>query len=382
MSSSSTTRIGVVGAGQLARMLQPEVSALGAQLIVLDPSSHAPACANADGVVVAGYHDPEGLRALAAQCDVLTVELEDVGVQTLAEIRDAGTPVYPDPDLIATIRDKFLQKSAYRSLGIPSSEFAAVDPSRPEDFEAFGYPLVQKTRTGGYDGRGVAVLRGPEDWHKRLDAPSFVERMVEFTMEVGVMVARTRDGEVRAFEPTEMVLDPQLNLLDLLVAPARLDPEQNQAARALACDVIEKLDGVGVFGVELFLTPDGEFLVNEIAPRAHNSGHHSIEACQTSQFGQQARILLGLPLGSVEQPKPAALVNLIGEEGWSGETQVLGLDQALAIEGVSVHLYGKQECRAGRKMGHFSVTADTHEQALERAHRAKQLLKIKGRDPA
>lgn len=382
MSSSSTTRIGVVGAGQLARMLQPEVSALGAQLIVLDPSSHAPACANADAVVVAGYHDPEGLRALAAQCDVLTVELEDVGVQTLAEIRDAGTPVYPDPDLIATIRDKFLQKSAYRSLGIPTSEFAPVDPSRPEDFEAFGYPLVQKTRTGGYDGRGVAVLRGPEDWHKRLDAPSFVERMVEFTMEVGVMVARTRDGEVRAFEPTEMVLDPQLNLLDLLVAPARLDPEQNQAARALACDVIEKLDGVGVFGVELFLTPDGAFLVNEIAPRAHNSGHHSIEACQTSQFGQQARILLGLPLGSVEQPKPAALVNLIGEEGWSGETQVLGLDQALAIEGVSVHLYGKQECRAGRKMGHFSVTADTHEQALERAHRAKQLLKIKGRDPA
>ncbi len=376
------TRIGVVGGGQLARMLQPEVTALGAQLIVLDPAENAPARANADGFVQAGYHDLQGLQQLAAQCDVLTVELEDVGVEALAQIRDAGTPVFPDPDLIALIRDKFLQKSAYRTLGIPTSDFVEVDPQSPQEFADFGYPLVQKTRTGGYDGRGVAVLRSEQDWDKRLDAPSFVERMVDFTMEVGVMVARTQDGQTRAFAPTEMVLDPELNLLDLLVAPARLTEAQNQAAQALACEVVEKLEGVGVFGVELFLTPEGEFLVNEIAPRAHNSGHHSIEACQTSQFGQQARILMGLPLGSVAQASPASLVNLIGEEGFSGPTQVVDLDKTLAIDGVTVHLYGKTDCRSGRKMGHLSVIAPTHEQVLELAHQAKQTLKIKGQYPA
>lgn len=380
MTQASPIRVGVVGGGQLARMLQPEITALGAQLVVLDPALNAPALANADNFVQAGYHDESGLKALAAQCDVLTVELEDVGVETLVEIRDGGTPVYPDPDLIATIRDKFRQKAAYKALDIPTSDFVEVDCNRPEDFAAFGYPLVQKTKTGGYDGRGVAVLRSAQDWDKRLIGDTFVERLVEFEMEVGVMVARTASGEVKAFEPTEMVLDPELNLLDLLLAPARLTPQQREAACTLACDVIEKLDGVGVFGVELFLS-DGQFWVNEIAPRAHNSGHHSIEACQTSQFGQQARILLGLPLGSVDQPRPAALVNLIGEPGYSGPTQVHGLADVLALPGVSVHLYGKSQCRGGRKMGHLSVVADSHEAALDIAGQAKTLLKIQGANP-
>ena len=240
--------------------------------------------------------------------------------------------------------------------------------------------MVQKTQTGGYDGRGVQVLRSPADFEKRLREPSFVERLVDFQMEVGVMVARTPEGDVIAFEPTEMVLDPELNLLDLLLAPARLTETQRQAARQLACDVIEKLGGVGLFGVELFLTADGTFSVNEIAPRAHNSGHHSIEACQTSQFGQQARILLGLPLGSVAQPRPGAMVNLIGAAGYTGATEVLGLQEALALDGVSLHMYGKAECRPGRKMGHFSVVCDNVEQVLNTAQRAKSILSVKGVD--
>ena len=374
------TRIGVVGGGQLARMLQPELTALGAQMIILDPDLNAPASANADGQVQGAYHDSAALFELAQQCDVLTVELEDVGVETLAQIRDQGTPVYPDPDLIALIRNKYQQKCAYKKLGIPTSDFVEVDPEDPLAFEAFGYPLVQKTQTGGYDGRGVQVLRSAEDFEKRLREPSFVERLVEFQMEVGVMVARTPEGDVIAFEPTEMVLDPELNLLDLLLAPARLTETQRQAARQLACDVIEKLGGVGLFGVELFLTADGTFSVNEIAPRAHNSGHHSIEACQTSQFGQQARILLGLPLGSVAQPRPGAMVNLIGAAGYTGATEVLGLKEALALDGVSLHMYGKAECRPGRKMGHFSVVCDNVEQVLNTAQRAKSILSVKGVD--
>ena len=374
------TRIGVVGGGQLARMLQPELTALGAQMIILDPDPNSPASANADGQVLGAYHDSAALFELAQQCDVLTVELEDVGVETLAQIRDQGTPVYPDPDLIALIRNKYQQKCAYKRLGIPTSDFVEIDPDDPSAFEAFGYPLVQKTQTGGYDGRGVQMLRSAEDFEKRLREPSFVERLVEFQMEVGVMVARTPEGDVIAFEPTEMVLDPELNLLDLLLAPARLTETQRQAARQLACDVIEKLGGVGLFGVELFLTADGTFSVNEIAPRAHNSGHHSIEACQTSQFGQQARILLGLPLGSVAQPRPGAMVNLIGAAGYTGTTEVLGLQEALALEGVSLHMYGKAECRPGRKMGHFSVVCDSVEQVLNTAQRAKNILSVKGAD--
>lgn len=374
------TRIGVVGGGQLARMLQPELTALGAQMIILDPDPSSPASANADGQVLGAYHDSLALFELAQQCDVLTVELEDVGVETLAQIRDQGTPVYPDPDLIALIRNKYQQKCAYKRLGIPTSDFVEIDPDDPSAFEAFGYPLVQKTQTGGYDGRGVQVLRSAEDFEKRLREPSFVERLVEFQMEVGVMVARTPEGDVIAFEPTEMVLDPELNLLDLLLAPARLTETQRQAARQLACDVIEKLGGVGLFGVELFLTADGTFSVNEIAPRAHNSGHHSIEACQTSQFGQQARILLGLPLGSVAQPRPGAMVNLIGAAGYTGATEVLGLQEALALDGVSLHMYGKAECRPGRKMGHFSVVCDSVEQVLNTAQRAKNILSVKGAD--
>ena len=374
------TRIGVVGGGQLARMLQPELTALGAQMIILDPDPNSPASANADGQVLGAYHDSAALFELAQQCDVLTVELEDVGVETLALIRDQGTPVYPDPDLIALIRNKYQQKCAYKRLGIPTSDFVEIDPDDPSAFEAFGYPLVQKTQTGGYDGRGVQLLRSAEDFEKRLREPSFVERLVEFQMEVGVMVARTPEGDVIAFEPTEMVLDPELNLLDLLLAPARLTETQRQAARQLACDVIEKLGGVGLFGVELFLAADGTFSVNEIAPRAHNSGHHSIEACQTSQFGQQARILLGLPLGSVAQPRPGAMVNLIGAAGYTGTTEVLGLQEALALEGVSLHMYGKAECRPGRKMGHFSVVCDSVEQVLNTAQRAKNILSVKGAD--
>ena len=374
------TRIGVVGGGQLARMLQPELTALGAQMIILDPDPNSPASANADGQLLGAYHVSSALFELAQQCDVLTVELEDVGVETLAQIRDQGTPVYPDPDLIALIRNKYQQKCAYKKLGIPTSDFVEVDPNDPGAFEAFGYPLVQKTQTGGYDGRGVQVLRSPADFEKRLREPSFVERLVDFQMEVGVMVARTPEGDVIAFEPTEMVLDPELNLLDLLLAPARLTETQRQAARQLACDVIEKLGGVGLFGVELFLTADGTFSVNEIAPRAHNSGHHSIEACQTSQFGQQARILLGFPLGSVAQPRPGAMVNLIGAAGYTGATEVLGLQEALALDGVSLHMYGKAECRPGRKMGHFSVVCDNVEQVLNTAQRAKSILSVKGVD--
>lgn len=369
--------IGVVGGGQLARMLQPEITALGGKVWVLDPDPHAPAVANADGFVQGGYHDEAALEALARQVDVITVELEDVGVSCLAEISKAGTPVLPQPELIALIRDKLTQKQAYARLGLPTTDFVDVDFNDESAFEAFGYPLVQKARTGGYDGRGVAVLKGPEDFNNRLKVPCYIERLATFTQEVAVMVARGADGTMGVFDPVEMVADPQLNLLDLLLSPARLPPSQIQAAKDLAAETVVALDGVGLFGVELFVTPDG-LLINEIAPRAHNSGHHTIEAAQTSQFGQQARLLCGLPLGSVAQPRPSALVNLVGAPGYVGETRVEGVQDLLAQPGVTLHLYGKQSCRPGRKMGHVSVVDDEIDAVLAVARRVKAQIKVRG----
>ena len=369
--------IGVVGGGQLARMLQPEITALGGRLVVLDPDPNAPAVANADAFVQGGYHDVAALQALADQVDIITVELEDVGVETLQAIYGAGTPVLPQPQLIALIRDKLTQKQAYQRLGLPSSAFVEVDCDDAEAFESFGYPLVQKARTGGYDGRGVAVLNSAADFENRLRVPCYIEKKADFSVELAVMVARGQDGEVSVFEPVEMVVDPDLNLLDLLLSPPRVPADIKAAAQTLAQQTIEALQGVGLFGVELFVTPDG-LLINEIAPRAHNSGHHTIEAAQTSQFAQQARLLMGLPLGATEQPSTAALVNLVGAPGFSGPTQVEGANALLALPGVTLHLYGKTQCRPGRKMGHLSVVGRNVESVLELARQAKTLITIRG----
>jgi 5-(carboxyamino)imidazole ribonucleotide synthase len=377
-------RVGIVGGGQLARMLVRAASRLGCECVVLDPYEHSPAGHVAARQIVGRFDDPAKLRELVEACEVTTFDLEDVDAGVMQALVDEGNVVHPAPSLLATIQDKLLQKRAFESAGIPVSPFVEVDPADTDAFADFGYPLVQKARRGGYDGRGVAVLRSADDLDGVLPVPSFVERFIPCEKELAVMVARSEAGDARAYPVVEMTFKEGANVLDALFAPARVADDVAERAQALARRCVEALDGVGVFGVELFYSPDGdeELIVNEVSPRTHNSGHYTIEACLTDQFEQHLRAVLGLPLGATEQMWPAVMINLLGEAGASGPAWVEGLDEALATDGVSVHLYGKTETRPGRKMGHITVVDSDLEAASKKAARVAGVMRVTAKEKA
>lgn len=370
-------KLGIIGGGQLGKMTAVEAKKLGLQVIILDPAPNSPAGQIADHQIIGSFTDPEKLRELVEQCDVTTYDIEHIDTTVMQEIAAQGAQIHPSPKLLEIIQDKLVQKEVLSAAGLPVPEFLRLDAPDAAAFAEFGYPLAQKARKGGYDGRGVALLHGPADFDKALPGLCMVERLVDVEQELAVMVARGLDGEVCAYPVVEMVFDPRANILDLLLAPARIPKEVAAEAQALAIRTVEALDGVGVFGVELFLSRKGELLVNEVAPRPHNSGHYTIEACVTCQYEQHLRAITGLPLGSTDQLRPAAMINLLGEPGYSGPPVVEGLRQALAIPGVSVHIYGKEETRPFRKMGHVTVLDEDLERARLKALRVKDLLKIK-----
>ncbi|NKN32751.1 5-(carboxyamino)imidazole ribonucleotide synthase [Marichromatium bheemlicum] len=375
-------RIGIVGGGQLGRMMAKAAKRIGCTCVVLDPQPNSPAAQIAGQQIVGHYHDPAKLRELAEASDVLTFDIEDIGTETLIELEQEGHAIYPAPGVLALIQDKLTQKQALEAAGIPTAAFEPMPEPTAEAFAAFGYPLVQKARRGGYDGRGVSILKGPEDFERHLPVPSLVERFVPASKEVAVLVARGRDGECRCYPPVEMCFRAGENVLDLLLAPAAISETEAEAARALAVRTVEALGGIGVFGVEMFLTEDGSLLVNEVAPRTHNSGHHTIEACVTDQFEQHLRAVVGLPLGTTDQLVPAAMINLLGAPGYRGRPVISGMAEALAIPGVCVHLYGKAHTSPFRKMGHVTVLDTDIEQAREKALRVRELIEITGEEQA
>jgi len=373
-------RIGIIGGGQLGRMMVAAAKRIGFVCTVLDPTPNSPAGQVSGHQIVGHYHDPAVLRELVESCDVTTFDIEDIDAETLSTLSRAGHRIFPCPGLLADIQDKLRQKQALVDAGIPTADFVPADVPDADAFAAFGYPLVQKARRGGYDGRGVQVMQGPEDFGRHLPVPSLIERFIPAERELAVMVARGQDGETRSYPPVEMCFRAGENILDMLLAPARVPAHIAAAARALAVDTVEALAGVGIFGIELFQTADGGLLVNEVAPRTHNSGHYTIEACITDQFQQHLRAITGLPLGSTDLLVPAAMINLLGEPGFAGRPVIRGLRQALAIPGVSVHLYGKATTRAHRKMGHVTVLDSDIEQARAKAERVRDLIRIEGEE--
>jgi len=373
-------RIGIIGGGQLGRMMVRAARSLGCTCVVLDPTPNSPAGQVAGHQIVGNYHDPAALRELAESCDVTTFDIEDIDTHTLIELSRAGRQIFPCPGLLADIQDKLRQKQVLTEAGIPSAEFAAADQPDAAQFQRFGYPLVQKARRGGYDGRGVQVMQDAADFERHLPVPSLIERFVPAQMELAVMVARGQDGATRCYPPVEMCVRAGENILDMLLAPARIPAAVAEAARRLATETVQALAGVGIFGIEMFLTKNGELLVNEVAPRTHNSGHYTIEACMTDQFEQQLRAITGLPLGAVDLLAPAAMINLLGAPGFGGRPIIRGLRAALAISGVSLHLYGKATTRAHRKMGHVTVLDQDIEQAREKAERVRDLIRIEGEE--
>lgn len=373
-------RIGIIGGGQLGRMMVRKATQLGFSAIVLDPTPNSPAGQVAGHQIVGDFFDAAKLRELAELSNVTTFDIETIDSQALEALLAEGFSILPSPHLLAVIQNKLTQKQLLADNGIATGKFIELEEPGPAALAEFGYPLVQKAQRGGYDGRGVEIFRDSKP-DRILPVPSLLEEYIDCEKELAVMVTRGVDGQTRVYPVVEMVFDTEANILDQLVAPARLTSEQTEAAQKLAVDTVDAIEGVGVFGIELFLAKDGRLLVNEIAPRTHNSGHYTIEACVTDQFEQQIRAITGLPLGSTEQLRPAVMINLLGEPDYTGRTVVEGLDNALAIDGVAVHIYGKAESRPMRKMGHVTIIDNTIEQASAKAEQVRAQLKIRGERP-
>lgn len=372
-------KIGILGGGQLGRMLLQAAFNYPVELHVLDPDPQAPCAAATPHFKTGSLQDEATVYAFGKQVEVLTIEIENVNVTALKRLQDEGVKVYPQPGVIEIIQDKRRQKQFFLENGIPTAPFVLIDhPEQLHEHEHF-LPAFMKVGKGGYDGRGVMSLRTPADFAEAFEAPSLLEKAADIEKEISVIVARNASGEVRAFPPVEMVFDPQLNLVDYLLSPAQLPQDTAAEAQAIACRLIEALGMVGILAVEMFWNRDGSLWVNEVAPRPHNSGHHTIEANYTSQYEQHLRAITGMPLGCPDSRCPAAMVNLLGEAGHYGAVYYRGLKRALARKGVYVHLYGKAETKPGRKMGHVTII-DSDTDSLQTTIRyIKEVLKVESR---
>jgi len=366
--------IGVLGGGQLGRMLAQAVKRLGGRIHVYEPQAKCPAGAVADKEVNASYDDIAALAAFARECDVVTYEFENVPSAPLRAIEEL-TKLRPHWRVLETAQNRSREKNWLKQNGFPHARFAEV--SAAGDLSAgireVGVPCVVKTADFGYDGKGQLKVMTAEDIPAALKRfagqPVVIEQFVDFACEVSAVVARSESGETAVFPVSENIHTN--HILDFSIVPARVGASVLAAAEAMACDVAAKIGLVGVLGVEFFVTKTGAVLINELAPRTHNSGHYTMDACETSQFEQQARAICGLPLGSVALQSAVVMVNILGDAWAKSEPNWKALQ---AESGTHLHLYGKAEARAGRKMGHFNVLAPDADTALERARRGKALL--------
>jgi 5-(carboxyamino)imidazole ribonucleotide synthase len=372
-------KLGVLGGGQLGRMLQQEAINLDIKLSCLDPSENAPCAHLVPEFVKGDFKDTQTVYNFGKDKDLITVEIEHVSVEALKKLQKEGVKVYPQPELLEIVQDKGLQKEFYRSNHIPTADFRLISSKKELAEHVDFLPFAQKLRKGGYDGKGVQIIRTEADFEKAFDAPSVLEKFVDFEKELAVIAARNTHGETAEFPAAELEFNPEANLVELLFAPAEISEQVERRAREVAQHTINAFGFVGILAVELFVTKTGEVLVNEVAPRPHNSGHHTIEANVTSQYGQHLRCILGLPLGSSELRTPAAMVNLLGEQGFTGSVHYEGLEEALREAGVYIHLYGKADTKPFRKMGHVTITAQTSEEARRLAHHVKKTIKVKSK---
>lgn len=378
---SSDFRLGIVGGGQLGKMLLQETRRMDIGTRVLDPSATAPCRIGCNEFSMGSLQDFDTLYAFGKDCDVITIEIENVNTDALKKLQSEGKKVYPQPEIIELIKNKISQKDFYRENLIPTAEYLSFTNLKGlEDAIAenlVNFPFVWKQATGGFDGRGVAMIRKAEDLNKLpAEAPCLAESLVPFQKEIAVVVARSASGETRSFPTVEMDFHPEANLVEFVFSPGKLDEKVSEAAQKLAREVAEKLGVVGILAVEMFLTKEGILLINEVAPRVHNSGHLSIEGNLSSQFEQHIRAVLDLPLAFTDTVQAAVMVNLVGEEGYTGPVYYEGIEEIMALSGVYVHLYGKAETRPFRKMGHVTIIDPDLEAARAKAKVVKEKIKV------
>jgi 5-(carboxyamino)imidazole ribonucleotide synthase len=371
------SKIGILGGGQLGQMWIQSAIGFDVEVHVLDPDEDAPCRFLCKNFMQGDYLNFDTVVNFGKDLEVVTIEFENVNVDALFELQNLGVKVFPQPEVIKLIQDKGEQKNFYKKHKLPSAEFVLIDDL--EDFsklEADFFPVFQKLRRGGYDGKGVVRLNNIDDLDKAFDAPSILEKLVDLDKEIGVIVARSESGEVKSFPAVDLIFNEKANLVEFLYTPSQLSESIQIKATELACRLIEDLNMVGLLAVEMFVTKSGEVLINEVAPRPHNSGHSTIESNLTNQFEQHLRAILGLPLGAVNILQPSVMINLLGDDGFIGNVKYVGVEEVLKFEGVHLHLYGKKITKPFRKMGHLNVTAKTLEKAIEKAQNIKNLIKI------
>ena len=377
---SGKQKIGILGGGQLGKMLLNTTTKWDIHTKVMDPSIEAPSRISCNEFVKGDLMDYQDVFKFGKSVDILTIEIENVNTQALSDLEKEGIKVYPQPKIIKTIQNKCSQKKFYKKNKIPTAQFKLFDSKEKlKDEVARGlvsFPFVWKSESMGYDGFGVKIVRSNQDLEEVNQGPCLAEELVNIDKELGIIVCRSPLGETKFYPCVEMEFHPQANQVEYVLSPARISKNISKRAEKIALNVSKSFNHVGLLAVELFLTLDGEILVNEVAPRPHNSGHYTIEAAYTSQFEQHIRAILDLPLGETSNKVSGVMVNLVGKKGYSGLVNFKNIEHILAIEGVNPHIYGKKKTRPYRKMGHITVINKDLKTARKIAEEVKQTIEV------
>lgn len=369
-------KVGILGGGQLGRMLLQAAANYVVETYVLENDADCPAAHLCNHFVKGDIRDFETVYNFGKKLDALTIEIEAINVEALEKLEAEGKKIYPKPSAIKTIKNKITQKAFYKQHEIPTSSFI-ITQQLSELNDALGMlPAVHKIGEGGYDGKGVQILKSQADIEKGFNAPAVLEKLIDVRMEIAVLVAVNNAGETTLYPPTEMLFDPILNLLDYQICPAEIPQKVLWKAEAIALTVARSLQSPGLFAIELFVDKNDDVLVNETAPRVHNSGHHTIEAHYCSQYDMLWRIILDYPFGNTAAIMPSAIVNILGAIENTGPAVYSGLQEVLKIDNAFVHLYGKKETKPGRKMGHVTIMSKDRADLMHKANKIKHTLKV------
>lgn len=369
-------KVGILGGGQLGRMLLQAAANYVVETFVLEDDYNCPAAHLCHHFVKGSIKDFDTVYNFGKELDALTIEIESVNIDALEKLESEGVKIYPKPSAIKIIKNKITQKEFYISNKIPTPEYIITKNLNELKSNTAFLPAVHKIGEGGYDGKGVQILKTESDIDKGFDAPSVLEKMVNVKKEIAIIVAMNNKKETAFFPAAEMIFDPVLNLLDYQVSPAEIDESILQKATKIALNLIAAFNSPGLFAIEMFIDENDKVLVNETAPRVHNSGHHTIEANFCSQYDMLWRIILNYPLGNTEAILPSSIVNIIGADSYSGAAKYEGLNEVLKMKNVFVHLYGKEQIKPGRKMGHVTVMSKDKNELIEKAKMIKQTLKV------
>ena len=371
-------KAGILGGGQLGRMLLQEAANYPVEVSVMEKDPLCPSAKLCHHFILGDITNYDDVIRFAEGLDVITIEIENVNVEALFELEKRGCRIIPKPEALRTIKNKILQKEFYTQHQIPTASYKVLQNREELKSNIDFLPAVHKLATGGYDGKGVQIIKKQEDIPLGFDAPAVLEKMISIEKEIAIIVAVAENGKTAIYPPVEMFFDPILNLLDLQLCPASIPEKTLWKAEAIALTVARKLDSPGIFAIEMFIDKEGTVWVNETAPRVHNSGHHTIEAHYSSQFDMLWRIIMNYPLGNTTMIMSSMMVNLLGAEGYAGKTHYEGLEDILSIPDVFVHLYGKTDTKPGRKMGHATIISNEKQELIHQANRIKSTLKIKG----